>query len=193
MNMPDRDWMMWWGGRLRRHANLPLWLAALLLAATLGLYAVATHLEGDAAGQALRPRQQIPVVAQEAVRADTNEAAMADFYGTLPALATVPDILGKVFALGGHHGVGLAQGDYRLDPAEGGIIRCHMRFPVTGDTSKLEMFVRAALKAFPALALEGVSFQRRSADRSDSEAEIRFTLFLRADSDADVSASGASR
>lgn len=177
--MPERDWCIWWAHRLYARASLPLLLAVGLLVAAAGFEVAQADLREEA--RRLEQEALVPAMAPSAVvvAGNDNDRRLADFDSVLPERRRVPDILATLFALGEKRGVVLERGDYQLEQEPGGLVRCRIRFPVTGDTGKLEGFVREALLRFPTLALEGIRLQRDSATDSKGEVEIRFILFMK--------------
>lgn len=53
-----------------------------------------------------------------------------------------------------------------------------MVLPVNGNYVQLRRFIARALSANPALALEGVTFNRQSVSEATLEAQLRFTLYM---------------
>lgn len=180
MRKPEWEWFLWWSRRLYASAGLPLLLAGVFLTAAMGIYAAMADIRAETHRLQLQS-SEMKITVRPPTDVNKNNARLAAFFNVLPERQATPDILQALFALGAKKGVVLAQGDYRIDREENGMLRCHIRFPVSGETGKLEGFIWDALRAFPALALEGVMFQRQSPAESEGEAEIRFILFMKPD------------
>lgn len=65
-----------------------------------------------------------------------------------------------------------------IEPTEQPFVGLDMVLPVNGRYVQLRRFVARALSEEPALALEGVTFNRQSVSDATLEAEFRFTLYL---------------
>ncbi len=128
------------------------------------------QLEAPAAGERATPAQ-----------AQDPSAQLAAFYGRLPPARQAPEVVRRLHALARQVGLALERGEYRpLPDPSARLVRYQILFPVRGTYPQIKDFLARALRAMPALALEGVGFQRDD-DSQALEAQLRFMVFLRAD------------
>jgi hypothetical protein len=119
---------------------------------------------------------------QRAPAADTPTAPadqLEAFYQPFPPGTSVPDWLGKIYALAGEQQLVLEAGDYVLTHADSGRLdKFTVTLPVQGSYPQLRRFIRAVLLAVPALALERIDLKRDNVAQGNVEARIVFLLFL---------------
>ncbi|NNU42339.1 hypothetical protein [Ramlibacter montanisoli] len=85
-----------------------------------------------------------------------------------------------MFAAARDSGLQLSRGEYAVvTDRQTGLVQYRITLPVRGAYTQVRAFVAAALKAVPALALDELTFERRSISETQVEARIRLTLYLR--------------
>lgn len=112
-----------------------------------------------------------------------RQQELGAFFDSLPAEQDVTDILASISAVAEASKVELKQAEYRVDTKNKPRVEYGLYFPVQGGYSNIRHFVFRVLADHPALALDQISFQRDKVNDSLLKAEVRFTLFLRSDSD----------
>lgn len=116
---------------------------------------------------------------------DSNQeptAQLAEFYRFFPEDAVMTDVLGRIYAAAARENLVLEHGEYQLVPAqEGKLVRYNLTLPIKGPYTKLRRFIAKVLQDNPSLALEGVSFSRQAVMEIGVSAQVRMTLFLRAE------------
>lgn len=115
---------------------------------------------------------------------DSNQepaAQLAEFYRFFPESTVMTDVLGQIYAAAAQENLILEHGDYQFVPAqEGKLLRYNLTLPIKGPYTKLRRFIAKVLQDNPSLALEGVSFSRQAVMEIGVSAQVRMTLFLRA-------------
>jgi hypothetical protein len=101
------------------------------------------------------------------------------FYQTFPKGATVPDVLGKIYAVADEQKLSLEIGEYVLTKSRSGRLdQFRITFPVKGSYPQIRKFIGAALATVPALALESVNMKREKVGDAVADARIVFLLYL---------------
>jgi hypothetical protein len=101
------------------------------------------------------------------------------FYQAFPKGATVPDLLGKIYAIAGEQKLSLEIGEYVLTKSRSGRLdQFRITFPVKGSYPQIRKFVGAALATAPALALESIQMKRDKVGDGVADARIVFLLYL---------------
>ncbi|MDB5811737.1 MAG: transrane protein [Betaproteobacteria bacterium] len=122
-------------------------------------------------------RQQVNSAGIEKKKAPADK--ITAFYAFFPSPATLPDVLEKIFGIAEAQSLQLEQGDYRVvKDTAGKLTRFQITFPVKGTYPQIRKFVAGALSGVPALALNGIQFERKKVGDTTVEARIRFVVFL---------------
>ncbi|MFZ4538058.1 hypothetical protein [Propionivibrio sp.] len=101
------------------------------------------------------------------------------FYEEFPQGASVPDWLGKIYAIAEELQLSLDAGEYSLTRADSGRLdKFRIAFPVKGTYPQLRKFISASLSTAPALALDGIYLKRDNVGEGTVEARIVFLLYL---------------
>ncbi len=111
--------------------------------------------------------------------ARTATDSLADFYGSFPPSARLPDLLEKVYAAADRQELKLDQGEYRVirDNA-GGLMQFQILFPVKGTYPQIRKFVAAALADVPTLSLDSIEFERQKVGDPNVEAKVKLVVYL---------------
>jgi len=111
--------------------------------------------------------------------AGSPEDRLSAFYSHLERGEDAVDWLAKL------HGIALAQGlesragDYRLEESRHRLDRYRINLPFSGSYARIRSFLAIALAECPVLAIDQVTFRRRSASDPRVDAEVALTLYLR--------------
>jgi len=99
------------------------------------------------------------------------------FETLLPPSDDIPQVLQDLLRLAEDEHLVLMRGDYhsQIDSA-GGFLRYRMTLPIKGDSQAVLRFIRAALRAYPTLALESLQFSRERIDSGEIGARIQWVL-----------------
>ncbi|MBI4983794.1 MAG: hypothetical protein HZC24_00130, partial [Rhodocyclales bacterium] len=110
---------------------------------------------------------------------DTPASQLARFHQAFPALATLPEVLDRMFAVARRQGVALEQGDYRLTRnAAGQLVRIQIALPVKSNYPQIRRFIAGLKTEIPAVALENVQFARQKVADANVEATIKLALYM---------------
>ncbi len=110
----------------------------------------------------------------------TPSAQLDAFVKQLPTRADLPAVLTVVVNQASDAGLELQSGRYEFTPAKSGrIARYSLAFPVRGSYPQLRKFIDGTLGALPAVALEGMRFERASVADEMLEADLRFEIVVR--------------
>ena len=178
------DRLLWYARRMLRTAGWPNIAALALSAAVIAFYfLMLSPLQRDLSDfkyevESLRgkvaTRRSAPV-------APGASGQLAAFYGFFPQTDVLSNTLAKLYDAAAKQNLMLDQGEYHLAPTqEGRLMRYDIVLPVKGPYPKLRSFIAQALKDNPSLALEGITFNRQAAIDIGVEAQVRFTLYMRA-------------
>lgn len=172
--------------QLGEHAAALGWPA--MLALVLALVAAGT------ASMIVRPmKAQIAVAQQRLVNhrqaqsvrltqlppADGAAEQLRQFHQFFPDRNSLPEWLAKLYETAAENGVALDQGQYQLShDGKGAMWRYDIVLPVRGSYPQVRKFLAQTLVRIPALALQGISFERQKVGDAMLEANIRLTLYL---------------
>lgn len=108
-----------------------------------------------------------------------ENAALRRFYALFPSF---DGLTAEVERLHGHAraaGLELSQGEYRLERPAAGLWLYRVTLPARGSYAQVRAMVGAVLKDMPVASLDALRFERRRAEDSQVEAQLRFTLYVR--------------
>lgn len=104
----------------------------------------------------------------------------AAFRDQLVAQGAIPDVIRTLFSEARKAGLVLDHMDYRLKRGKDeGYLTYGIEVPIKGPYSRICRFAAGVLMRIPAAALEDISFRRDAAGTSDTEAEMRFVVYLK--------------
>jgi len=171
--------------RLRVAAHRLGWVGglglALLVAAALFYFSTVRPAQGNLA--ALQDRfDRVESRGRAAgLRTPVEPSRMEQFLEFFPPLETAPRWLKTVYSIADRERLELLKGTYRVseDPV---LMLAHytISLPVRGSYPQIRRFIAAALNEVPIASLEGVVFQRDKVSEGAVEANVTFTLHLRA-------------
>ena len=169
---------------LLQRLRLPGALGLALLVGAVG-YAFAVLLPANARNDQLERQLAAAVRQEQAAERDladgttTPAEQLMAFYRVFPKGTTIPDWLGKIYAIAEQQKLSLDSGEYSLTQEKlGRLDRFRIVFPVKGNYPQIRKFITAALSTAPALALDSVSMKREKVGESSVEARIVFLLYL---------------
>lgn len=106
---------------------------------------------------------------------------LKNFSDGLPLLATNAKDIQKLFALAKEGDIELTKAEYQLTADPGAeFVRYQVTVPVKHRYPIIRRFAAGAMNALPHLALDELQFARSQASDDVVEAQLRFTLFYRA-------------
>ena len=109
----------------------------------------------------------------------TPAEKLADFYQVFPRETTIPDWLGKIYAIADQQKLDLEIGEYALTQIKAGRLdQFRIVFPVKGSYPQIRRFIGAALATAPALALDSVNLKRDKVGDAVADGRIVFLLYL---------------
>ncbi|CAD6547009.1 hypothetical protein ACFQ3P_04840 [Paraburkholderia sabiae] len=168
----------------RAGAGIVLAGALALCAATLWLVVMPTlaarvDMQSRDIARARKAPPPKPVVTTPAMAA----ARLSAFYEALGDASHSEQIVAQLFDAADSTGVTLDKAEYKpARDANGRFETYTIILPVKGDYAHLRRFSEKVLLAVPYAALDDMRFRRSSASEQNIEANLRFTVFLRADS-----------
>ncbi len=128
----------------------------------------------------LRARQASPQSADAASAADPG-AQLARFYAMLPGEREIPGVLSRLVEIGSRQGLTMPEGEFKMiGDDQGPVVRYQIVLPFKAEYRQTREFVRAAMRAFPTLALEEVSYRRDSPGDNVLECRLQMALYLNA-------------
>jgi hypothetical protein len=148
----------------------------------------------DAAADAARNaadaarRQALAVARQAGQPPRLPQPTARGFVAALPDAAQRPQRVADLLALAARHGVQVRRSDFQLaTDRDSGVDRYRATLPVRAAYPALSAFLAAALQHDDALSLDGLKLQRERAEAAEWQAELRISLYGRADApDADA-------
>jgi Tfp pilus assembly protein PilO len=167
-----------------RHLGLPGKLGLILTAAFLGyLFVVAlpAKMHGTQSAQRIAElsMQMDAAARNKANAAMTPAEKLAEFYRAFPKETTIPDWLGKIYAIADKQKLALEIGEYSLTQVKAGQLnQFRIVFPVKGNYPQIRKFIAATLATAPALALDSIDLKRDKVGESVADGRIVFLLYL---------------
>jgi hypothetical protein len=160
-------------------ASLALGLAAFNVAFYFSAVAPAADRATELRAETARLRAATAGVAQEAAAVHDPQADLAAFYSAMARPAQIPDLLRRLHRAAADQGLLIEQAEYRPVPdPDGRLTRYQILLPARGTYPEVRRFLAQAKRDVPALALDGVAFQRQQIGDEMLEAQIKFTLFV---------------
>jgi hypothetical protein len=154
-------------------------LVGLALVAASAVFFASTHLRIVDDVTALRSEL---AAARDRAAAGPSVAAADDLPGArnLPKRADMPALLGTLFEQADAAHLSIDTGKYDMTASKSGdFVRYKVSFPVVGPYPQVRQFVDATLKAMPAVAISGLSLERKSIGDGAVEAQIHLTFFTK--------------
>lgn len=106
---------------------------------------------------------------------------MAAFYEEFPLKDATPELMTKLYSAAAQQNLSLDQGEYKLIAQhDKKLKRYEIVLPVRGGYPQVRKFIAQALNDTPSLALDSIAFNRQKINDSVVDAQLRFTLYLRA-------------
>lgn len=104
---------------------------------------------------------------------------LATFYASLAQPGKVPDLLRRLHRAAADQRLVVEQAEYRPlpDPA-GRLVRYQILLPAKGSYPQVRRFLAQATRELPALAVNGVTFQRQHVGDELLDAQVKLTLFV---------------
>lgn len=101
------------------------------------------------------------------------------FYARLQTQENVAEVVRNLHRNARAAGLRFVRGDYRPQrDASGKVLRYQITLPLLGGYPKVRRFLEKSMDAEPALALDGIAFQKENS-RGRLETQVNFTLFVR--------------
>jgi hypothetical protein len=169
---------------LRRESAL-FWLACALALGGALLYAIAAQPLNTRIAERESELGRVEAQARETRSAGAPEKSLLEerlvaFNGTLCEKERLNAFVGTVFEQAARQGLSLAQAEYKLEHDKaGGFSAYQMTLPVRGAYPRLRKFVDATLAEIPCAAIEDVDFKREAIGAGETDARLRFVLFLK--------------
>jgi hypothetical protein len=105
--------------------------------------------------------------------------ALAEFSQLLPDMEISLKTVGLLHSSAAIHSVQLASGEYRLvREGDKGLQRYQITLPASGTYPAIRAWLADGVNAFPTLAMDEVTFARKSAESPLVEARVRWSLYL---------------
>lgn len=135
-------------------------------------------------------RQTRTLIAQAAVRLQVTDQAdkdklatpseqLATFYRAFPRETSIPDWLGKIYAIADQQKLELETGEYSLTQAKSSRLdQFRIVFPVKGNYPQIRKFIGTVLATAPALALDSLTLKRDKVGDATVDGRIVFLLYL---------------
>ena len=112
-------------------------------------------------------------------RALTPTEKLIAFYEAFPKETTIPDWLGKIYAIAEEQKLDLEVGEYSLTETKSSRLnQFRIIFPIKGNYLQIRKFIGSALATAPALALDSVYLKRDKVDTGTVDGRIVFLLYL---------------
>jgi len=109
----------------------------------------------------------------------TPQNELDAFYARLQTQENVAEVVRQLHRNARAAGLQFERGDYRPQrDASGKVLRYQIMLPLLGNYPKVRRFLEKSMDAEPALALDGIAFQKQNS-RGRLETQVHFTLFVR--------------
>lgn len=124
-------------------------------------------------------------LAEDVRDARDPHADLVTFYASLAQPGKVPDMLRRLHRAAADQGLVVEQSEYRPlpDPA-GRLVRYQILLPARGSYPQVRRFLAQATRELPALAVDGVTFQRQQVGDELLDAQVKLTLFVQGRAEA---------
>jgi hypothetical protein len=132
--------------------------------------------EEQAAAERLKQRTPLQLVSSR----DRGEE-LRRFYALFPTLDQLPKELDRVYAIAKGADLQVQQAEYRLEARPNGLIAYRVTFPVRGTYGQIRNFVSATLHDMSIASLDQLRFERKKANDTQLEAQVRLTIHFRPD------------
>ena len=186
--LPLWDRLRWVSRRWTRFISWPGVLAIGVLTICSGFYFSAitpTHERLDMARHSVISLQKQIALASKAHngKAHTPGEQLAEFYQKFPPERGYSQWLEKLMILAESCGIRLNEGEYKATSDKvGRIVRFQMTLPVKGEYPQIRKFLAALPSELPAVALQGVHFERQKVADPGVEAKLKLVLYLEQES-----------
>jgi hypothetical protein len=137
--------------------------------------------EEQAAAERLRTRTPMQLVS---VR-DRGEE-IRRFYALFPTIDQLPKELDRVYTIAKGADLQVLQAEYRLETRPNGLIAYRLTFPVRGTYSQIRTFVSTTLQDMTIASLDQLRFERKKANDTQLEAQVRLTIHFRPEGEETV-------
>jgi hypothetical protein len=137
--------------------------------------------EEQAAAERLRTRTPMQLVS---VR-DRGEE-IRRFYALFPTIDQLPKELDRVYSIAKGAELQVLQAEYRLETRPNGLIAYRLTFPVRGTYSQIRNFVSTTLQDMTIASLDQLRFERKKANETQLEAQVRLTIHFRPEGEETV-------
>jgi Tfp pilus assembly protein PilO len=156
-------------------------LGLVLLVSAAGFYVFALAPQRlrieDLQRESVQLRQRAKVSEKDVPQGPADK--LAAFNGFFPPSKDLPDLLEKIFGAAKRQSLVLEQGEYRpLKDTVGTLMRYQFTLPLRGTYPQIRKFVDDALAEVPALALDGIQFERRKIGDATVDAKVKMVVYL---------------
>jgi hypothetical protein len=108
-----------------------------------------------------------------------GEEQLAAFYAALPNERQSAAIVGSLVAIARGQGITLSEGDFKLSVDDAStVVKYQIAFPAKAEYRQAREFIREAMRRYPSLALEGISFRRDNADSLQLDCQLQLALYM---------------
>jgi hypothetical protein len=137
--------------------------------------------EERAAAERLKSRTPMQLVSAR----DRGEE-IRRFYALFPTIDQLPKELDQVYAIAKGADLQVQQAEYRLEARPNGLIAYRVTFPVRGTYAQIRNFVSTTLHDMSIASLDQLRFERKKANDTKLEAQVRLTIHFRPDGEEPV-------
>jgi hypothetical protein len=194
MSNPRNNYAHWQWTLRQAWSRMPwrqwnaLWLLS-VIAMLYGIFVYPLYWQRDALQDQLIAQASSKV--SQRLKVPERLDQLAGFYEYFPAESQMVAVLAMLHDTAPQRNLSLPQGEYRLIVGQANgqvssaaqrdlLMRYEIIFPVKGKYQDIRGFVADALKQQPGIALDSLIFTRESSARVGVDAELRFTLYVRA-------------
>jgi hypothetical protein len=137
--------------------------------------------EQQAAAERLKTRTPVQLVTSRDRAEDLRR-----FYGLFPTIDQLPKELDRVYAIAKGADLQVQQAEYRLEARGNSLIAYRVTFPVRGTYTQIRNFVSTTLQDMSIASLDQLRFERKRANDTQLEAQVRLTIHFRPDGEDTV-------
>lgn len=174
----DARWLQAWASYAAWMLG-PLGLAGIAMAAAAVVLTLTTQWLWKPAALQLQ-REAVLLQRLQSAQATVPVAARGEraWLAQLPRQAQVPDMLAALQQHALRSGVHIERAEYRPPSTEGELRRMQVALPLQGDYRGIKRWLGRVLEAYPACAIDELSFQRRSGTAADPRGELQARVVL---------------